>query len=252
MVYIRRRKPMFRRKKQVYRRRRGLVSAGLLNKRVVKFAPNKGFFKIARKLPEIYVRNTSVAGTIQNNDPTTTCVQLGTPIADSVTGTYSVPFSMTFRLDQLINYTDISNIADQYKISYVVIRCTYQSTQSGVGSLSIMPNLQWIQDHDDNVLPASVNALREKMGAKFKTFGFNKVCKIGVRPRVQDSNAGAGGVVQNAIVSNKSVWLNTLYTNTEHYGIKGILSNVNLATTATTLTSFKFDITAYVCAKDLQ
>jgi len=253
MPFIRRRKPMFRRKKRVYRRR-PLVQMGLLNRRVMSYRPtSKGFFKISRKLPEIYVRNTSVAGVAQVNDPTTTCITLGTPIADAVGGSYSIPFSAKFRLDQLINYTDISNIADQYKITYAQIKMTYQSTSSNVGSNTIMPNLQWIQDHDDiDVSTLTINSLREKMGVKFKTFGFNKICKIGVKPRVQDSVGGAGGVVQNSGVSNKSLWLNTQYTNTEHFGIKGMLSNVFLPLLSSTLTSFKFDVTLWVCAKDIQ
>lgn len=213
---------------------------------------SKGYISIMRKLPEIYVRNTAVAGVAQANDPTTTCLSLGTPIADAVGGTYSIPFAMKFRLDQLINYTDVTNIADQYKLSYIAIRMTYQSTQSTVASLTVMPNLQWIQDHDDGNVPASINELREKMGVKFKTFGFNKICKIGVKPRVQDTVAGAGGVVQNSVVNNRPLWINTTYPNTEHYAIKGILSNVNLATTANVLTAFKFDVTAYVSAKDIQ
>lgn len=249
MVYVRR-KQMYRRRKPVYRRKRYPTLAA---RRKMRYGlPNKGFFKLSRKLPEIYVRNTAVAGVAQANDPTTTCLALGAPIADAVGGTYSIPFSMKFRLDQLINYTDITNIADQYKLSYISIRMTYQSTQSTVASLTVMPNLQWIQDHDDANVPVSINELREKMGAKFKTFGFNKICRIGVKPRLQDTVAGAGGVVQNSVVNNKALWINTTYPQTEHFGIKGILSNVNLANTASVLTAFKFDVTAFVCAKDLQ
>lgn len=256
MPIIRRRKPAFRRKRSVYRRRAVAYGFGgapiYVGKRFAYSRTNKGYISLVRKLPEIYVRNSAVAGVAQNNDPTTTCMALGTPIADAVGGTYTVPFSMKFRLDQLINYTDITNIADQYKIKYVVVRMSYQSTQSSVNSLSIMPNVQWIQDHDDANVPVSINELREKMGVKFKTFGFNKICKIGVKPRIQDSNGGAGGVVQNALVSNKALWVNTQYPNTEHFGIKGLLSNVSLPVLSGGLTSFKFDVSVYLSAKDMQ
>lgn len=178
---------------------------------------------------------------------------LGAPIADAVGGTYTIPFAMKFRLDQLINYTDIQNIADQYKIKYVVVRMTYQSTSSSVGGNTIMPNLQWIQDHDDaDVAGLTINSLREKMGVKFKTFGFNKICKIAVSPRVQDTVAGAGGVVQNSVVNKYGSWINTSFPNTEHFGIKGLLSNVHLPLVSATLTSFKFDVSVYVSAKDIQ
>lgn len=253
MVYRYKRKPVYRRKKRVYRRK-GLVKASLLNRRMVSYSPSKGFIKISRKLPEIYIRNTLTAGLVQVNGDysgSQACVALGTPIADSVGGSYSVPFSMKFRLDQLINSTDITNLADQYKITYAVIRLTYQSTSSNVGSNTIMPNLTWVQDHDDATLPASINELREHMGAKFRTFGFNKICKIGLRPRVQDTVGGSGGVVTNAVVG-KPMWCNSSFPGVEHFGIKGILSNVFLPALPATLTSFKVDVTLFVSAKDIQ
>lgn len=212
--------------------------------------PSKGFICVKRKHPEIYVRNSAVAGVAQLNDPTGTCVTLGAPIADAVGGTYSIPFSMTFRLDQVINSTDITNLCDAYKLKYVRVGVTYQSTQASVGSLGIMPNITWIQDHDDAGVPASINALREKMGAKFRTFGFNKIVHIGIQPRVADTTFNNG--VTSAYAVAKQMWMNTTYAGAEHYAIKGILSNVNLAATASTLTAFKFDITTTVYGKDFQ
>lgn len=210
----------------------------------------KGSFTLTRKLPEIYVRNTAVAGAVQSNDPTTTCLALGAPIADAVGGTYSVPFSMKFRLDQIINYTDVTNIADQYKINNVKVSLMYQSTQSGVNALSIMPNIQYVIDNDDATPPATINDMREKMGVKLRTFGFNKPVNMSCRPLVQDTVGGAGGVVQNSIP--RAGFINTSFPNTEHFGIKGILSNVSLPTLATGLTSFKLDVTVSVSAKDIQ
>lgn len=211
----------------------------------------KGFIKLLRKLPEIYIRNSAVAGVAQNNDPTTTCVSLGAPIADAVGGTYTIPFSMKFRLDQMINATDITNLADSYRIKKAIVRLTYQSTQSSVNSLSIMPNLQWVQDVDDANVPASINELREKMGVKFKTFGFNKVLQIKVVPALQDTTAGAGGVVANTAPKRRQ-WLNTTFANVEHFAIKGLLSNVSLPTTAGGLTAFKIDVALAIEAKDFQ
>lgn len=236
-------------KKPAYRRKR-YVKASLPNRRVVNYSANKGHLSLSRKLPEIYVRNTAVVGVPQSNDPTLSCLSLGTPIADAVGGTYSIPFAMKFRLDQLINYTDITNIADQYKLKYVKVGLTYQSSTSTVSSNTIMPNLQWIADNDDATPPASINDLREKMGVRMKTFGFNKMCSISLRPLLQDTVGGAGGVVQNS--QPRSGFINTSFPNTEHFGLKGILSNVVLAASPAVLTSFKIDVTAYVSAKDFQ
>lgn len=218
----------------------------------LRYINKKGFLSLTRKLPEIYIRNSAVAGVAQNNDPTTTCMSIGTPIADAVGGTYTIPFSMKFRMNQIINYTDITNLADNYKIKWVLIKMTYQSTQSSVNSLSIMPNIQWIVDHDDANVPASINELREKMGVKIKTFGFNKMHKLLVYPRIQDTVSGASGVVTNAAVSQKQLWINSTYPDVDHFSIKGLLSNVSLPVLSGGLTSFKFDVTMKVHAKDFQ
>lgn len=245
--------PLFRRRPGFRRRRPAFKRKYKGRKRVYRKRPahSTGFMKILRKLPEIYVRNSGVAGAPQNNDPTATCMTLGTPIVDAVGGTYTVPFAMKFRLDQVINSTDITNLADNYRIKRAYIRMTYQSTQSSVNSLSIMPNIQWIQDTDDVNVPASINEVREKMGVKFMTFGFNKICKISVTPKIQDTAAGAGGVVAN--VAPKSwQWLNTTFANVEHVGIKGLLSNVSLPALSGGLTSFKFDVALALEAKNFQ
>lgn len=214
-------------------------------------APSKGFVVVKRKHPEMYIRNSAVAGVAQIADPTGTCILLGAPIADGGgAGTFSIPFSLTFRMSQLINSTDITNLCDAYKLKYVNIGLTYQSTQASVGSLGIMPNVTWVQDHDDNTVPPSVDSLREKMGSKMKTFGFNKTVRIGVQPRVADTVFNNG--VTSAYAVSKPLWINSTYPNTEHYAIKGILGNVNLASSATTSSYFKFDVTTTVYGKDFQ
>lgn len=212
---------------------------------------SKGFLCVKRKHPELYVRNSAVAGVAQLIDPTGTCLLLGAPIADGGgAGTYSIPFSMTFRLDQVINSTDITNLCDAYKLKYVQIGLTYQSTQSSVGGLQIMPNLTWVQDHDDSSVPTSINQLREKMDSKFKTFGFNKLLKIGVQPRVADTVFNNG--ITSAYSQAKPLWLDSNSPGVEHYSIKGIIGNVNLSSSATVSSYFKFDVTTTVYGKDFQ
>lgn len=204
---------------------------------------------VKRKLPEIYLRSTGVNGQYNVSDPTSTClITTGTPIADSALGTYSIPFAMVFRMSQLINSTDITNLCDAYKLRYISIGVTYQSTQASVGGTSIMPNLTWVQDHDDGVAPTSVNQLREKMGSKFRAFGFNKVLKIGVQPKVADTIFNTG--ILNAYAVPKPQWINSTYPDVEHYAIKGVISNVLLSSAAST--GFKFDVTTTVYGKDFQ
>ena len=212
---------------------------------------SKGFLKLVRKLPEIYATTTNSNPGLTIQDPTSTCLQLGAPILDPNGVTYSYPFVLTFQLNQIINHTDITNLCDAYKLKYVNVGCTYQCTQTSVTSSTIMPNITWITDHDDNTLPVSVNNLREKMGSKMRTFGMNKLLKIGVKPRV-------AAPVYNGVLSAYSIpkpqWLNSTYDAVPHYAIKGILNNVSVGLIGSVLpfTSFKFDVTTTILAKDFQ
>jgi len=236
---FRRRRPQARKPARKYKKvaRRGYRPA------------TKGMIRLVRKLPEIFIRNSGSLGIPQNNDPTATCIILGTPVADAVGGTYSVPFSMTFRMDQIINHTDMTALCDSYKLSRVNVKLTYQQSVASVNTPSIMPNFSYITDHDDNT-PPTINSLREKMGCKTKTFGLNSYVSFGVSPRVSDT------IYNNGITSAYSVarplWINSTYPGAEHYGIKGVLHQVNLASTATVNTAFKFDVTATIYGKDFQ
>jgi len=218
--------------------------------RRARLSGSKGFLKLYRKLPEIYATTTASSPSIQVQDPTGTCLQLGTPIPDVNGVTVSYPFCLTFQLNQIINYTDVQNLCDAYKLQHVNVGCTYQSSQGSVSSQFIMPTITWISDHDDNSLPVTVNQVREKMGSKMRTFGMNKLLKIGVQPRVAQT-------IYNGVLSAYSIprpqWINSTYDAVPHYAIKGILSNVAIPIGAIVpTTSFKFDITTLVYGKDFQ
>lgn len=226
--------------------------SGMRKRRMVrrKAGSKKGYLVVKRKLPELYIRNTNVAGVAATTDPTVSCLNIGAPIAEPVGGTYAIPFSMVFRMDQLINSTDITNLCDAYKLKNFKIGCTYLSSQASVGGTALMPQITWVQDHDDAQVPGSINALREKQGVKLRTFGYNKIINISVQPRVADAVYNNG--VTTAYSVPKQMWLNSQYPGAEHYAIKGILNNVNLTATATVATAFKFDVTATVHGKDFQ
>jgi len=105
-------------------RRAGTRRVGAVKRRYVKrvrFAPkNKaGFFQIVRKLPEFWLQNTATAGVprlgwISGGSEvayTGTTMQLGT-LSAGMNGSVDIPFAMNFRLSDIINYTDITSIAD--------------------------------------------------------------------------------------------------------------------------------------------
>lgn len=215
----------------------------------------KGGFNIARKTALIQTYgSTSIAGIMTTNDPSGTCLTLGTPTL--VTGSlscYDIPFSMKFRLDQLMNSNDLTNIADQYMIKSVKVSVHANAvSMSFVGNSGAgQPWIEYIQDHDDATVP-SIASIREKMAVRTKFFsGARASVTMGVRPRVADAVFGSGVSTAYA-VNKKSQWINTAYPNAEHYGIKGVLHNVPLAGTSGVAPLFDWDVTQYVAVADLQ
>lgn len=235
------------RKRRVVRRRRPLRKNRMM--RTKNYIVKQGGFVITRKLPLITVTSGAVAGLFTLNDPTSTCLTLGTASASPGTvGLYDVPFSLKFNLTQLQSYTDITSIADQYKINSVLVKLssTYQAS-TGVGQGPAW--VEYIQDHDDGAVP-SISQLRQKMGVKTKYFGPNRNCiKMGVRPRVADEVYNNGVTTGYAVP--RAMYINAEYPAVEHYGIKGILHNMYSNGSSNQGTIFA-DISFSVSAKDLQ
>lgn len=244
---------------RLYKRKTGRPSGYQLGQRIRKYKTmtytrNKnGYIKLLRKLPEIAVTNTGV-GTCAVTDPTGSCVSitnLGLSLGASA-NLYDIAFSIKFRLDQVINSGDITGLCDKYKIKGAYVRVYYNNSNSSTGSLGGMPFLQYITDHDDAVVPSSANALREKMGVKFKTFS-NASSYIGIKCRpVPNRQLYATGILTAYEVPNKAVWIDCSQPNVEHYAIKGIISQLYLTAPASAQQMIKFDVALVLEGKDFQ
>lgn len=239
------------RRRRVYRKRRGgrkPVHAIAYARRVAR-ARVGGFF-IHRKLPLItMVSSAAGVGTLTLNDPTGTCVQYSVIGASpGTTNQYDVAFSLKFALNQLQQFTDITQIADQYKIQSVLVKVMSGFQMStGVGAAPLW--IEYAQDHDDAAVP-SLALMRAKMATKSKWFGPTRtLVKMGVRPRTADEIFNNG--VTTAYGVNGPQWINSDYPAVEHYAIKGIIHNAYLDGTANKAL-LTFDISFNVAAKDLQ
>lgn len=242
------------RPRRKYAPKRALVRRRRLA-RLPRRAPSKGFLRIVRKTALIQTySNNAVAGTIVKVDPTGSCLTLGSPTL--ITGTsncYDVPFTMVFRLDQLMNSADITSLADKYKISSVKVKVH----ANGVSNIylnnagSTQPWIEYIQDHDDASLP-TIAQMREKMGVRTKYFSASKFAiTMGVRPRVADTVYGSGASPL-AYSVGRPQFINSQYPNVEHYGIKGVLHNIQLSGNTSVSSLFDWDVTQYIVAADLQ
>lgn len=216
--------------------------------------PAHGFLKLVRKLPIITSSNTlGVVGGITTNDPTSSCLTTGTPVAKvGYNQIYDIPFVMSFQFDQMVNSGELIAIGDQYKIvsNLIKLECPATTSQMPGGNATPTPYLEYIQDYDDNVLP-NVYTFREKMGIKTKFFSSTRpMIRFGVRPRAAQSFYRTA-VSTGYAVPGKPQYFNMSYADIPHYGIKGILRNVWLPAVANS-SPFTFDISTKVYIKDIQ
>lgn len=253
--------PMYK-SRRAMSRRAGTRRVGAVkrrNVRRVRFAPKSkaGFFQIVRKLPEFWLQNTATAGTprlgwISGGSEvayTGTTMQLGT-LTPGMNGSVDIPFAMNFRLSDIINYTDITSIADNYKLKSVYVRILPSFTQVGLPSIYNYPSMQWDIDKDDGTVP-TVDLLRQKMGVKTRTFKAGQYIGIKISyPNIQAVVADNTGTTSAMPIGNR--WLDAVDVNVPHLGLKGVFSNVDLPTSASAKVAFKFDVAYTLQAKNLQ
>lgn len=230
---------------RIFKRRRALRSRMPRNP--------KGYLKIIRKLPEIAFYN-SAAGVSTLVDPTGSCLSINNlGLSTGATANlYDVAFSLRFRLDQVINSADLTAIADKYKIKGAYVRIYYNNSNSSTSTQGGMPFVQFVTDGDDAATPTSVNQLREKMGVRMKTFQ-NASSYIGMKlvPK-PNREIFATGIFTGYEPVSKPIWIDANSVAVEHYGIKGIVSQIPLYAPASGQSIMKFDVALVVELKDFQ
>ena len=179
------------------------------------------------------------------------CLTLGTPVAEIVgQSVFAIPFAMKFRIDDLVNVADFTNMFDQYCIKSAMVNIRAPDV-NGVAIPN--PFIQYVRDTDDGVLP-SVSTFREKMGTKTvysNTAGRPLTLRCANPKYRQTALATLSPGVVNAYSIPKGVqWVNSSYPDVEHFGIKGILRNVYL--NAATSFPWTWDVSLTVGLKDVQ
>lgn len=236
--------PRYRRKPARKPRRRVRV-----NRRRNYLRNKSGFIKIVRKTGECFIQNSAVAGAIQVSDTTGSMLNISTAgVPTSFCNTYDLPFAMKFSLSQILNSSDLTNICDKYMIKKTKVRIYFNSNTNSVQSASSLPQITYMTDQDDASIPTP-SQVREKMGAKIKYFYTKNYVEITVYPRPNAEVYNTG--VTTAYSPGRQMWIDCTNNNVEHYGLKGVLQNVNL-TTSPFQVGFKWDVEHTILGKDIQ
>lgn len=141
--------------------------------------------------------------------------------------------ALAFTLDNCEDITAYTRMFDQYRIDAVYIRCTPQTTEKQMGSITQdvrIPNYCAIVDRDDAVnFPSSYDILKSRKGSReqsvlnARTFSFT--------PSRLSAVLDGNGALQPCIVdAQTNEFIDTSKTNIVHYGWKiGIDGSENLA-----------------------
>lgn len=218
-----------------------------------------GYVKLIRKVAPIFVQNSGV-GTAQLyiQDPgtgaisayTSDLIQLGTP-AVGISGAYDLPFSIKFRMSDLVNSSELTTLSDKYRIKGAYVRLIPSFTEHLMSSIYTRTYVEYFTDHDD-ASPPSLAQLRERMGMKCKTFVNGRYVGIKCNPSVNTT------VVKNATAGTSSSapkwgqWIDNSDNATDHFGIKGVFRGYNLVAPTSLKESIMFDIALVVELKDFQ
>lgn len=218
-------------------------------RRIPRVPRNGGTF-IVRKVKAL-ASSSNGAGVGQYAITTNNSVILGTPVAAAGgVNMYDVPFSVVARLDELANFTELTNLFDQFKITFMKVKVQAAYT-TGTGSVTPIPYIDYISDHDDGVPPVPLS-FRDRMGVKTRYISSSRpavtmICKPKVVVRGQLTAAGA----LNTNLVPRSTWINAAYPETEHYAIKGVIRNLIIPAAANN-SLLTWDVSLGVALKDVQ
>lgn len=210
---------------------------------------NQGYMNLNRKLEALAIMTSNEIGGVTSIDSTGTCITLGvpTPVPGGLAGTYDVPFSLKFRLDQLSGYSELTNLFDQYKINGIKVKMAQFYNTSSLTSVGL-PWLETFSDHD-NSIPEVLAQVRQRMYTKSTYFSATKqaatlYCKP--RPSMAIYSNPTTGITPGASYRS-APWIDCSFPNVEHYSIKGIIHNMWLGNTGTN--RFNIDVEMNVSLK---
>lgn len=122
-----------------------------------------------------------------------------------------------FFLSQLPNYTEFTNLYDQYKISRIKVKFIYTANSQNVttaAAITALPNLLTVIDNNDSAaLSTSGDYCQYR---SFKIRRLDKPCSVYFKPQF-DIAAYSGAFTSYA---QKTGWIDSNSPNVKHYGLK--------------------------------
>jgi len=143
-------------------------------------------------------------------------------------------FGYSFKLDNVVNPTDFTNLYDSYKINKITLYLERQLNSTGTVAVANPTNkrLRVVHDYNDNNILANEDQYLEYSNCKSYSAIGNRPIVITLYPKINNGVLNAGGGVNafTSMASNK-VWLNVDDDEVPHFGIKifvpGVIASDN-------------------------
>jgi len=156
-----------------------------------------------------------------------------------LTNFFDVAIAVSFRLKDIVNYATFASMYDAYKIGKVGLELSYLNNVASQQVAGFMPTSYMYWDQDDSTPPPSLSTIQGKQGVKIRQFGQGS--KITQRFSCRPVTAGfvqSSAGTANALIANKSQWLDCLNPDVNHYAIKIFITDLYLPVTTTCLPIF--------------
>lgn len=125
-------------------------------------------------------------------------------------------------LSQLPNYTELTALFDQYKMTHVKVRFQLVTDPSGVApATAFVPRIWTVVDKNTDAAPASVNELREYGNVSCRSLVPYKPVTVNIKPHTSTETA-----TSQAALMRRSPWINTSSATVYHYGLRYAIDNL--------------------------
>lgn len=214
------------------RRRRPVRYAG---KRIPASIPS--LTHVFKRFGEQIVISNTGNGIPDIQGPTVAGWGIGTPTPDVFQGTSQFGITASFRLNQLLNFTEFTNLYDRYKIVGVKLKFMYQSATAqdqlvlgGTAPVTnnVLPVLDHTFDIDDDAMPLFRSTVQQHAYCKTQILQANQPFKKYLKPRTRAAQfvSQVDGVTSLGYgIGQKSLWIDCAASSLPHYGLKMWMSS---------------------------
>lgn len=129
----------------------------------------------------------------------------------------------SFKLDNVVNPTDFTNLYDMYRINKVTLHLESLYDTTASGNVLGNPNnrrIRVVHDYNDNNPLTQEDDYLEYSNCKSYPMWSRRGIKITLFPKINNTVENSGGTNAFTSVSSNKVWLNIADDEVPHFGIK--------------------------------